>query len=371
MRASGPLFLLPRLGRRTATVALSLAAVAAAVAIPTTATATTTAPGSQYAVSFSGTGSEDLHWAAPEIPWSGEQSGTWTLRDTASLGAGRVWLPSASNPAEESATDFATAYAPGWLGGSGPVAEPASLAETGIGPANDSDNPVSYSCSSSSINDNGTAQVSAGVALGSLSVATAYMDRDLTDTWDEGLWTCSDNELDFPPDFDYRPPGIEYAATVPFGDVGQASFTLPITDQSTVNPCASDEYHGGGGPTGTCTFEFGISGNYTFDKVCDGTIAYSGDTESGMCGGASAPDTRITHSTVSSSKGTASFKFTGSSGAGATLSFQCKLDKSAYKSCRSPKTYKRLKKGKHVFKVRAKDSSGTIDPTPAKKRFKI
>jgi len=46
--------------------------------------------------------------------------------------------------------------------------------------------------------------------------------------------------------------------------------------------------------------------------------------------------------------------------------FQCKLDSNPWKKCRSPKTYNNLSVGKHTFKVRSKDSSGNIDPTPAK-----
>jgi len=53
--------------------------------------------------------------------------------------------------------------------------------------------------------------------------------------------------------------------------------------------------------------------------------------------------------------------------AGAT--FQCKLDKKSYASCKSPKTYK-VKAGKHKFSVRAKSAGGT-DKTPATFTFKV
>ncbi|MFN2612678.1 MAG: hypothetical protein ABR536_04830 [Solirubrobacterales bacterium] len=52
-------------------------------------------------------------------------------------------------------------------------------------------------------------------------------------------------------------------------------------------------------------------------------------------------------------------------------SFQCKLDKRAFKPCKSPKKYKHLSAGKHKFKVRAVDAAGNVDATPAKKKFKI
>jgi len=62
------------------------------------------------------------------------------------------------------------------------------------------------------------------------------------------------------------------------------------------------------------------------------------------------------------------FKFT-SSEAGST--FKCKLDRKKVKTCRSPKVYKKLKPGKHVFKVWAIDKAGNKDPTPAKRKFKV
>jgi len=51
--------------------------------------------------------------------------------------------------------------------------------------------------------------------------------------------------------------------------------------------------------------------------------------------------------------------------------FQCKLDRKPFKPCVSPKKYKKLKPGKHVFKVRAIDQAGDVDPTPAKRSFEV
>lgn len=42
-----------------------------------------------------------------------------------------------------------------------------------------------------------------------------------------------------------------------------------------------------------------------------------------------------------------------------------------FKSCSSPKTYRRLKPGRHTFKVIAVDQTGNPDLTPAVKRFRI
>jgi len=84
----------------------------------------------------------------------------------------------------------------------------------------------------------------------------------------------------------------------------------------------------------------------------------------------SRPNTKIVRAKIRALKHTASFSFKGSGGKG-KLSFQCKLDGRKYKSCRSAKSYKNLKPGKHVFRVRAKDAKGKLDLTPATKKFKI
>ncbi len=51
--------------------------------------------------------------------------------------------------------------------------------------------------------------------------------------------------------------------------------------------------------------------------------------------------------------------------------FQCKLDRKAWRSCRSPASYKKLKLGPHTFRVRAIDRAGNIDPTPARRSWRI
>jgi hypothetical protein len=69
-----------------------------------------------------------------------------------------------------------------------------------------------------------------------------------------------------------------------------------------------------------------------------------------------------THSTK------ATFKFSSSE---AGSKFQCKLDGKAWSSCKSPKTYKNLKPGKHTFKVRARDAAGNADQSPAKRSWHV
>lgn len=83
-----------------------------------------------------------------------------------------------------------------------------------------------------------------------------------------------------------------------------------------------------------------------------------------------APNTKITRATISSTKRQATFAF---KALGTAKGFQCELkhgQKAAFKSCRSPKTYRHLKPGKYTFEVRAGGSAGP-DKTPAKKSFRI
>ena len=86
---------------------------------------------------------------------------------------------------------------------------------------------------------------------------------------------------------------------------------------------------------------------------------------------AKAPNTKLGKhpaAKVKTKAAKAKVKFTFSADvAGAT--FQCKLDKGAYKPCASPKIY-RVKPGKHKFSVRAVGPGGT-DNTPATFSFKV
>ncbi len=51
--------------------------------------------------------------------------------------------------------------------------------------------------------------------------------------------------------------------------------------------------------------------------------------------------------------------------------FRCSIDRRAFTRCRSPKTYRKLRRGRHVFRVRAIDRAGNLDRTPARRVFRI
>jgi len=130
------------------------------------------------------------------------------------------------------------------------------------------------------------------------------------------------------------------------------------TSELSTATTVADPSNGGGGSGGTGSKD---------DKAKPSKGKGKDDKGKGGSG-SGAPETRITkgpkgktHST------TAKFKFS-STTKGAK--FECKLDKKKFKPCKSPKIYKGLKPGKHVFKVRAVKGK-QVDPTPAKRKFKV
>jgi hypothetical protein len=81
-----------------------------------------------------------------------------------------------------------------------------------------------------------------------------------------------------------------------------------------------------------------------------------------------APNTRITDAPRSvTTRRRATFRFT-SSIAGSR--FRCKLDRRVWRRCSSPKVYRRLSRGVHTFRVRAR-VWGRVDQTPARRSWTI
>ncbi len=84
------------------------------------------------------------------------------------------------------------------------------------------------------------------------------------------------------------------------------------------------------------------------------------------------PDTTITSGPANNSTThdhTPTFKFKSNA---LEPHFRCKLDSAAYKSCSSPKTYTTpLALGSHTFRVKTIDPLGQVDPTPARRTFKV
>jgi hypothetical protein len=152
-------------------------------------------------------------------------------------------------------------------------------------------------------------------------------------------------------------------ATVPVGRLITATETLAgetsglsATTAVTVEPEKEKETGGGGEPGGG---ESGSGGGSN-----GGDPSSGGSSSGGSSAGAStpitssappakvAPKVTITKGPAKSSKPTtAKFKFTATPPTGAK--FECKLDGKKFAKCSAPKTYKRLKPGKHTLQVRA------------------
>jgi hypothetical protein len=67
----------------------------------------------------------------------------------------------------------------------------------------------------------------------------------------------------------------------------------------------------------------------------------------------------------------ATFGFAAADPAAPALSFECALDGGAFVPCTSPTSYVALSEGLHDFSVRAKSSTGQVDPTPAEYQWTV
>lgn len=165
----------------------------------------------------------------------------------------------------------------------------------------------------------------------------------------------------------------------------------------------NDDNQGGCGvdrQTQSMTAPFGVTGGTTYKIAVDGYANYDGNTNTAgppATGDYSLtidysdveklnPTTAITGLTVRSSRRRAIVRFTGNDPAPASypLMFFCRLDGASYFSrCGSPKTYRRLKSGRHTVRVYAMDQAAdynntynyryvsNLDRSPAVRRFTI
>ncbi len=69
------------------------------------------------------------------------------------------------------------------------------------------------------------------------------------------------------------------------------------------------------------------------------------------------------------SRSTATFRFRGS---GSTpIRFRCRLNQRSFVNCDSPTTFRRLRSGRHIFRVRAADQTGKISQGAASRYFRV
>ena len=107
-----------------------------------------------------------------------------------------------------------------------------------------------------------------------------------------------------------------------------------------------------------------VAVNDTKEIGSPGSIATPADT--------TPPDTTIdSRPAIPTNSTTATFTFSGTDSGSGVASFACKLDGAAFTSCTTPQTYTSLSAGSHSFQVRAIDTAGNIDPTPASSTWTI
>ncbi|MCP3102812.1 Ig-like domain-containing protein [Myxococcus sp. K15C18031901] len=82
-----------------------------------------------------------------------------------------------------------------------------------------------------------------------------------------------------------------------------------------------------------------------------------------------APDTTITSGpTGSVATNSATFTFTANE---SPVTYECRLDGGAFTACTPPVSFTSLAQGSHTFDVRARDTAGNIDPTPASRTWTV
>jgi CSLREA domain-containing protein len=148
---------------------------------------------------------------------------------------------------------------------------------------------------------------------------------------------------------------VTYPASIPGGTIVAATQTSVegVTSELSTAITATEPSSGGGTTGGGAKDDKG--------KKPGKGKAKGKDDKGGV------PDTRITRGPRKTHATTVKFKFVSTEDG---AKFECKLDRQKFKPCKSPKKYKGLKPGKHVFKVRAVKGK-KVDPTPAKRKFKI
>jgi CSLREA domain-containing protein len=151
---------------------------------------------------------------------------------------------------------------------------------------------------------------------------------------------------------------VTYLASIPGGTIVAATQTSIEGATSELSTAVTATEPSGGGTTG---------GGSKDDKGTKDAKGKKPGNAKGKDNNGGVPDTRITKGPRKTHATTVKFKFVSTEDGS---KFECKLDRQKFKACKSPKKYKGLKPGKHVFKVRAVKGKN-VDPTPAKRKFKV
>jgi hypothetical protein len=153
------------------------------------------------------------------------------------------------------------------------------------------------------------------------------------------------------------PPALTNSTSASF--VFSATDTTPVTfqcqlDDSGWSPCTSPASYSGLGQ-GTHTFQVQATDQAGNAEVTPVTYTWTVDT--------TPPVTTIGEQpagVTSSSSATFAFSATDTT----PVTFQCRLDDGGWSPCSSPVSLSGLEQGVHVFRVRATDEAGNVEPSP-------
>jgi hypothetical protein len=169
---------------------------------------------------------------------------------------------------------------------------------------------------------------------------------------------------------DTTAPTVSLTATPPsVSGSTSASFTFSSTDSGASFLCSVD-----GGTFGPCTSPDALTGlaegSHTFAvKAVDAAGNESAPASYGWTVDTTVPDTTLTGGPSGLvNTDAASFTFSASE-SGAT--FECKLDSGSWGACTSPADFASLGEGSHTFSVRATDTAGNTDASPASRTWTV
>ena len=173
---------------------------------------------------------------------------------------------------------------------------------------------------------------------------------------------------------DHTPPPVALDTSITAGPTGTVATRTATFEFTSTRSGATFECKLDAGAWDACTspksYASLADGSHTFSvRAKDGAAVDQTPATRTWTVNATAPDTSITagpSGTVNSSS--ASFAFSATQ---AGSSFECKLDSGSYAACTSPKVYLGLSNGSHTFSVRAKDTRGNVDATPATRTWTV
>lgn len=150
-------------------------------------------------------------------------------------------------------------------------------------------------------------------------------------------------------------------ATFAFSSPDGATFACRL--DGTLVPCSAT--------TRSYTSPELADGPHTFSVAASDAVGNADLTpaERAFAVDSTAPETQLNRTPArKTKKRTASFEF-GANELGSV--FECKLDSAPFKTCSSPLTLTRLKRGKHTFSVQSADATGNADASPATYAWKV